>query len=126
MRTVVRSTNLRLVMLVLFVANATACTATVHAAPTPSLDAAKVQGVTLKSGRNIPFNPAGVTISANTMYANGPGGQVIIPMDSVQEVWTKQFSTSRTIGLVVGVVAVLGVFFVVANKTAGSGSSNGY
>ena len=58
--------------------------------------------------------------------ANGPNGQVIVPIDSIADVWTKQFSTSKTIGVALAVVAVVGVFFVVANKTSGSASGTGY
>ena len=103
-----------------------ACTTTVHSPLTTGVNPDKITGVTLKSGRAVPFNPVGAIISKDSVYANGPNGQVIIPADSIAEVWTKQVSTSKTIGASLAVLAVLGVFFVVANKTAGSSQGPGY
>ena len=112
-------------MLVLFLVQS-ACTTTVHSQLTSGVNPDKITGVTLKSGRAVPFNPPGATISRDSVYANGPNGQVIIPADSIADVWTKEFSTSKTVGVSLAVIAVLGVFMLVANKTAGSSSGPGY
>jgi hypothetical protein len=117
-----RSRHVRLATLALFLAQS-ACSTTVHAPLSTNINQDKITGVTLKSGRNVPFNPPGAILQGDKLYANGPGGQIIIPTDSIADVWTKETSTTKTIGAVVAVVAVLGVFFVVANKTAGTGSS---
>lgn len=126
MRVIPRSRHVRLAMLALVLVHSAACTTTAYAPLSQSVRPEKITGVTLKSGRKVPFNPAGAEISGNALYANGPSGQFIIPADSVAEVWTKEFSTAKTVGVCLAVVAALGVFYVVANKTAGSSSGSGY
>jgi len=121
-----RSRHVRLATLTLFLVQSTACTTTVHTPLAQAVKPEKITGVTLKSGRNVPFNPAGAEISGNALYANGPDGQIVIPTDSVADVWTKQFSATKTVGVCLAVVAVLGLFYVVANKTSGSASGPGY
>jgi len=118
-----RSRHVRMATLALFLAQS-ACTTTVHAPLTTNVNQDKITGVTLKSGRNIAFNPPGASLQGDKLYANGPTGQIIVPTDSIAEVWTKETSTAKTIGVVVAVVAVLGLFIVVADKTAGSSSSS--
>ena len=120
-----RSRHVRLAILALFLTQ-TACSTVVHSQYSTSINPEKITGVTLKSGHTVAFNPAGAFVQGNALYGNGPNGQVIVPIDSIADVWTKQFSTSKTIGVALAVVAVVGVFFVVANKTSGSASGTGY
>lgn len=114
-----RSTPMRAILLVLIAVQLGACTTTQHVQLAANPSPTEISGVTLKTGRTIVFEPKGAVISRDTIYAQTAEGQVVIPSESVQDVWVKHFSTSRTIGLIAGTAVVLFGFIELANHTAG-------
>lgn len=75
----------------------------------------RITGVTTRSGMDIPFAKPGAQITNDTLYAIGRSGKVILPTDSVARVWDSKFSSGRTVGLVLGLVAAAaGVAFIVS------------
>jgi hypothetical protein len=70
----------------------------------------RITGVTMQSGQKIRFAQPGGSITNDTMYAVASQGQVLLPTDSIAQVWNRKFSPVRTAGLVGGVaVAAIGV-----------------
>jgi hypothetical protein len=79
----------------------------------------RITGVTTRSGMDIPFAQPGAQIRNDTLYAIGRSGQVILPTDSVARVWNSKFSSGRTVGLVLGLVAAAaGVALIVSAISA--------
>ena len=75
----------------------------------------RITGVTTRSGMDIPFAKPGAQITNDTLYAIGRSGQVVLPTDSIARVWNTKFSSGRTVGLVLGLVAAaVGVAYIVA------------
>jgi len=68
----------------------------------------RVTGITTRSGREIRFRLPGASIVNDTMYAVGPDAEMILPTDSIAQVWDRRTSTARTVGLVAG-LALVGV-----------------
>jgi hypothetical protein len=85
---------------------------------------AELTGLTTKSGKVVVFEPKGAIISRDTLYANTKEGQIVVAVDSIKTLSTKQVSTSRTIGLVLITAVVVYGFVILANKTAGHSYSN--
>jgi hypothetical protein len=71
----------------------------------------RVTGITTRSGREIRFRLPGMSIVNDTMYAVGPDAEMILPADSIAQVWDRHTSTARTVGLVAG-LALVGVAIV--------------
>jgi hypothetical protein len=100
-----------LVLLILLVPSITGC-ATTRLTPFDSNLAGMdhITGVTMHSGQKIRFAHPGASITNDTMYAVASQGQVLLPTDSIAQVWNRKFSPVRTAGLVGGVaVAAIGV-----------------
>lgn len=68
----------------------------------------RVTGITTRSGRAIRFRLPGASIVNDTMYAVGPDAEMILPVDSIAQVWDRHTSAARTIGLVAG-LAIVGI-----------------
>lgn len=66
----------------------------------------QISGVTTRSGREVRFRLPGASIVNDTMYAVGSGGEVSLPTDSIAQVWNRKTSPVRTVGAVVGVLAI--------------------
>ena len=66
----------------------------------------QISGVTTRSGREVHFRLPGASIVNDTMYAVGSGGEVSLPTDSIAQVWNRKTSPVRTVGAVVGVLAI--------------------
>jgi hypothetical protein len=71
--------------------------------------AGRIIGVTTRSGSEIPFAVRGAVIKDDTLYSLSRQGQLKLPTDSIARVWTRKFSVARTVGLVVGLIAVAAV-----------------
>lgn len=96
------------VTLTLFlVSTVSGCMTVQRTAFSPAESVAGITGVTTRSGTQIPLARPGATIASDTLYAIGRQGQVILPTDSVAQVWDRKLSAGRTAGLVVGVGAGL-------------------
>ncbi len=81
--------------------------------PTDSLG--QISGVTTRSGNEIPFAARGASITNDTLYGVGRQGQVIVPTDSVADVWKSKASPARTTALVLGVTAgLVGIAWIAA------------
>jgi hypothetical protein len=99
-----------LALLLLLAPLVAGCTSTqrIPFSSTARLD--RLTGVTTRSGRDIRFYLPGATITNDTLYAVDRGGQLILPTDSIAEVWKPKFAAGRTLALVGGVgVVTLGV-----------------
>jgi hypothetical protein len=81
--------------------------------PNASLD--DVTGLTMRSGREIPFAMPGATIEKDTLVASGSVGQVRVPTDSIARVTRHGFSIGRTALLFGGVAAVATAALVLAS-----------
>ena len=66
----------------------------------------RLTGVTTRSGRDIRFYLPGATVSNDTLYAADRGGQLILPTDSIAQLWKPKFSVGRTLALTGGVAVV--------------------
>lgn len=64
----------------------------------------RISGMTTRAGRDIPFRQPGAVITNDTLYAVSRGGQLILPTDSVANVWHRKTSVGRTVGLVASLV----------------------
>ena len=113
-----RSTPAGFTLLALLAVQLGACTATQNV-PLTTTPPAEISGVIMKSGRTITFEPKGVIVSRDTVYANTSGGQVIIPGDSIMTARVRHVSTGRTVGLVAVTLALLAGFVALADNTAG-------
>ncbi|HLB09558.1 MAG TPA: hypothetical protein VK617_08485 [Gemmatimonadaceae bacterium] len=65
-------------------------------------------GVTTRSGRDIRFYEPGATITNDTLYAVDRGGQLILPTDSIAQLWKPKISVGRTLAFTGG-MAILTV-----------------
>jgi len=74
----------------------------------------RLTGVTTRSGRDIRFYVPGATVTNGTLYAVDRGGQLILPTDSIAQLWKPKLSVGRTLALVGGLgvvtVGVAGAF----------------
>jgi hypothetical protein len=111
-----RSAAARSALAALFVVYLGACTVNQHVELSANPKLADVAGLTTKSGQVVTFEPRGAVVSNNTLYAVGPQGQVVFPVDSIKTVWVKQFSPSHTLGLVGAIAVVLAGFVVISQK----------
>lgn len=68
----------------------------------------RITGITTRSGREVRFRLPGASIVNDTMYAVGPDGEMILPTDSIAQVWNRHTSTARTVGLLTG-LAIVGI-----------------
>jgi hypothetical protein len=100
------------------------CTTVNHVPVTSAPAQTEITGITKKSGATIEFAPKGAIISRDTLYANTANGQVVVPLDSIQTLSLKEVSTKKTIGLILITGVVVVGFVLLANKTAGMGSSS--
>ena len=66
----------------------------------------RVTGITTRSGKEIRFRLPGASIVNDTMYAVGANGEMILPTDSIAQVWNQHTSAARTVGLVAGLALV--------------------
>jgi hypothetical protein len=66
----------------------------------------RTTGITTRSGYRIHFARSGASLSNDTVRAIGDAGPVVVPADSIAEVWHRKLSGGRTVGLVVGLGAV--------------------
>jgi hypothetical protein len=66
----------------------------------------RLTGVTTRSGRDIKFFVPGATVTNDTLYAVDRGGQLILPTDSIAQLWKPKFSVGRTLALVGGLGVV--------------------
>jgi hypothetical protein len=101
----IRSSRRRIatVMLPLILAQtASGCMSVQRTQYNPDASLGKITGVTTRSGTKIPFTSPGASITNDTLYAMGRQGQIMIPADSVAQIWNDKFSKGRTAGLVVG------------------------
>jgi hypothetical protein len=114
-----RSAAARSALAALFVVYLGACTVNQHIELSANPKLAEVAGLTTKSGKDVTFDPRGAVVSNNMLYAVGPQGQVVFPVDSIKTVWVKQFSPSHTLGLVGAIALVLVAYFAISNKATG-------
>ena len=63
-------------------------------------------GLTTRSGRDVKFYVPGATVTNDTLYAVDRGGQLILPTDSIAELWKPKFAVGRTLALVGGAAVV--------------------
>lgn len=112
------------VMLSLFLAPIlSGCVSVQRAQYNPDASLGKITGVTTRSGTKIPFTSPGATITNDTLYGIGRQGQLMIPADSVAQVWSEKFSTKRTAGVVVGLgVGVAAALLTAVAASFGHGS----
>jgi len=66
----------------------------------------RLTGVTTRSGRDIRFSLPGATITNDTLYAVDRAGQLILPTDSIAQLWKPKLSVGRTLALVGGLGVV--------------------
>jgi hypothetical protein len=66
----------------------------------------RLTGVTTRSGRDIRFYVPGATVTNDTLYAVDRAGQLILPTDSIAQLWKPKLSVGRTLALVGGVAVV--------------------
>lgn len=103
------------VMLPLFLApTVSGCMSVQRTQYNPDASLREITGVTTRSGTKIPFASPGASITNDTLYAIGPQGQVIIPADSVAQVWNHKFSPGRTVGAVAGLTAGVAAALLIA------------
>ncbi len=62
----------------------------------------RVTGVTTRSGREIRFYEPGATITNDTLYAVDRNGQLILPTDSIAQLWKPKLAVGRTLALAGG------------------------
>lgn len=62
----------------------------------------RLTGVTTRSGRDIRFYQPGATVTNDTLYAVDRGGQLILPTDSIAQLWKPKLSVGRTLALTGG------------------------
>jgi hypothetical protein len=80
----------------------------------------RVTGVTTRSGRDIRFFQPGATITNDTLYAVDRDGQLILPTDSIAQLWKPKLAVGRTVVLGVGLaVLAVGVVGAIAIKNDG-------
>jgi hypothetical protein len=94
-----------LALLLLLTPLVAGCTSTHHAPFDNATRRQTITGITTRSGRQIAFTQPGAAITDDTLYAVSRDGQVILPTDSIGQVWTRKFSPVRTLGLAGGLVA---------------------
>ncbi|MDB4909984.1 MAG: hypothetical protein JWO39_807 [Gemmatimonadetes bacterium] len=94
-----------LALLLLLTSPVAGCTSTHHASFDNTVRQEAITGVTTLSGRKIAFTQPGAAITDDTLYAVSRDGQVILPSDSIGQVWTRKFSPVRTMGLAGGLAA---------------------
>ena len=105
-------------LLLLLAPSLTACTTTqrIPYGSTAKLD--HLTGLTTRSGRDVKFYVPGATVTNDTLYAVDRGGQLIVPTDSIAELWKPKFSVGRTLALVGGAAVVAaGVAGAIALKS---------
>jgi hypothetical protein len=97
-----------LALLLLLSAALAGCTTTqrIPFSSTARLD--RLIGVTTRSGRDIRFEEPGATITNDTLYAVDRGGQLILPTDSIAQLWKPKISVGRTLAFTGG-MAILTV-----------------
>ena len=77
----------------------------------------RLTGVTTRSGRDIRFYLPGATVTNDTLYAVDRGGQLILPTDSIAELWKPKLSVGRTLALIGGLgVVTVGIAGAIALK----------
>ena len=106
-----------LALILLLAPSLAACTTTqrIPFSSTARLD--RLTGVTTRSGRGIRFYAPGATVTNDTLYAVDRAGQLILPTDSIAEVWRPKFAVGRTVALVGGAALVTaGVAAAIALK----------
>jgi hypothetical protein len=94
--------------LLLLLAPSIAGCVTTQRTPFPNEDVRldRITGVTMRSGREIKFSQPGASISNDTMYALGRGGQMLLPVDSVSRVSLRKVATGRSLALLTGLAGV--------------------
>lgn len=85
------------------------CATTQHRPFTGPQQLHDMTGVTTRAGRKIEFVEPGATVTNDTLYAVSRTGQLILPTDSIANVWNRKTSVGRTIGLVAGIAALTAV-----------------
>jgi hypothetical protein len=103
----------RLLVLILLAPVIAGCYASKRAPLNERTDLARVDGVTMRSGRKIEFAVNGATIANDTLRAVGKSGTITIPTDSIAAISQRKFSTAKTVGLTAGISAVVFAAFVV-------------
>ncbi len=80
----------------------------------------KIVGITTKTGEAITFNPPGAIVQNNNLQASVNKKPYSIPVDQIERFWVehREYSTLRTVGLTVGLVAgAIGVVAIIAVAT---------
>ena len=106
-----------LALILLLAPSLAACTTTqrIPFSSTARLD--RLTGVTTRSGRDIRFYLPGATVTNDTLYAVDRGGQLILPTDSIAELWKPKLSVGRTLALIGGLgVVTVGIAGAIALK----------
>ena len=80
----------------------------------------RLTGVTTRSGRDIRFYQPGATITNDTLYAVDRAGQLILPTDSIAQLWKPKLSVGRTLTLTGGLAMLM--VGIAGAMTMGSGS----
>ncbi len=93
-------------LLLLLAPSLAACTTTqrIPYGSTAKLD--RLTGLTTRSGRDVKFYVPGATVTNDTLYAVDRGGQLILPTDSIAQLWKPKFAVGRTLALVGGAAVV--------------------
>lgn len=95
-----------LALVLLLAPSLAACTTTQRIPFSSRAGLDRLTGVTTRSGRDIKFLVPGATITNDTLYAVDRGGQLILPTDSIAQLWKPKFAVGRTLALVGGAAVV--------------------
>lgn len=93
-------------LVLLFAPTIAGCASTQYRPFTGTRQLDGMTGVTTLAGRKIAFVEPGAMVTNDTLYAVGKHGQLILPTDSIANVWNRKVSPGRTIGLVAGIAAL--------------------
>lgn len=91
-----------LALLLLLAPSLAGCSSTQRIPFSSAVRLDRLTGVTTRSGRDIRFYVPGATVTNDTLYAVDRAGQLILPTDSIAQLWKPKLSVGRTLALTGG------------------------